>query len=301
MGVRAEINEMERHPNQYRYEEDRVVDSDSDSQRSSDQEYEAGANNGPPPPPLRSIRQVLQESKPGQNGRNGLRVAAEVIAGPGGKIGMRLMVMNCAPQPMGQWAVQIQKNPFGLAPAASLQLPDLAPNGGQSETTLLLAGGQNLSGAPPTNTLHLDVAIRNSVDIFYFSIPFDFYIVLTPSGPAPPDQFKQTWGRIPMGPTGKVVTLSQMPNRVINPEQCNLRCKQYHVFPVPNTMHGDAGAVNLYYSAKTGDGKEIYAEIKLQKVSQPPQGIQLTCASQVPQLLPPFQAFMSELLQVRWQ
>merc|ERR1712048_538002 len=92
--------------------------SDSEDSYRSDSD---GEEDLPPPPPLRQIRMVLDESKPGQGGRNGLKIAAEVIAGPGGKIGLSLMVMNCSPQPLGQWAIQFQKNPFGLAPAEQLQ------------------------------------------------------------------------------------------------------------------------------------------------------------------------------------
>merc|ERR1719502_534976 len=56
--------------------------------------------------------------------------------------------------------------------------------------------GQLLSGAPPSQPLFIQAAIKNSLDIFYFSVPFELSAVLMESGTATREQFTQVWQRV---------------------------------------------------------------------------------------------------------
>lgn len=78
-----------------------------------------------------------------------------------GRIYLHLCVVNTSTQTTitgDSWALQINKNSFGLAPhsASALGLPDLIP-GQQAETSVLLDPNVNLSQTPPAHPLTLQV------------------------------------------------------------------------------------------------------------------------------------------------
>jgi AP-1 complex subunit beta-1 len=201
---------------------------------------------------------------------------------------------NFSQQPMGGFAVRINKNSFGLAPSGQLQVADLAPNGGTANTTLLIAPDKaNVSGAPPSNPLYLEVALKTSLDVFFLNVAFDLSAVLADSGPVSQDTFKETWGRIP--PDQKMKAVGQLAQRV-TPDMLTKRMRQYFCYFVAGRE--DESTAYAYFCATTMNGFQIFAEIGLQK-SGPL--LQLTCCSSAPPLVPIFQSFCSEVLRVRWQ
>ncbi|CAJ1380969.1 unnamed protein product [Effrenium voratum] len=176
------------------YEEESGEEVSEEESESSGSEKGAAASGaaGAPPPPLRPLAPVLTEQTPGQQGK----VAAAVVRGNGGAVGMQLMVGNFSPQPMSGWAVQMNKNPFGLAPAGPLQLKEVPPNG-TAKAMLPLAPNQLASGAPPSMPLFLEVAIKTNVDVFYLSVGYDLSAVLADNGPMAKDAFQRVWTSAP--------------------------------------------------------------------------------------------------------
>lgn len=271
---------------------------DSDSNASSGSSEGGGSptnggGNAAPPPPLRQPQLVVEQDKPGQSGQRGMKVAANVIRGPGGKIGLQLQLGNFSQQPVGGFAIRINKNSFGLAPAAELQVADIAP-GGTASTTLLIAPNKtNVSGSAPSNPLYLEVALKTSLDVFFFNVGFDLSAVLADSGPVSQDTFKGTWERIP--PDQKMKSVGQLAQRV-TPDMLKARMKQYFCYFIIGRE--DATTEYAYFCATTSNNFQIFCEIGLQK-----QGplLQLQCCSSAPPLVPIFQSFCSEVLRVRWQ
>ncbi|CAE7833423.1 BETAC-AD [Symbiodinium sp. CCMP2592] len=244
-----------------------------------------------PPPPLRALAQVLSEQTPGEGGKRGLRVAAAVVRGNGGAINMQLMVGNFTPQPMGGWAVQFNKNPFGLAPPSGpLQMEQVAPNG--TAKALLPLTPNKLQGTPPALPLYLEVAIKSSVDIFYFNVPYDLSAVLMDSGPVPKDDFQRVWQNQSVQ---KAMSQGAFAQRV-TPEMAAARLQQYFCYVVVKTQGQEADS--LYISCTTTNKLTVYCELSLQKGGP---GVRAQCCSEQPVMVPLFQSFLSELLQVKWQ
>jgi len=210
---------------------------------------------------------------------------------------MQIKVGNFSDRPLSGWAVQFNKNPFGLAPTGSmLQLPEVAPNGGTAQTLLnLVANSQTqLSGQPPANPLYLEVAIKTDLDIFYLSIGYDLSAVLMDGGPITPSAFQQSWQSAPVQTT-KARVLGQFQQR-ITPEMLIPRMRQYYVYFV--TQMANPSADLLYFSASTTNRFTIYCELSLQRGGT---GLQLVCWSDALPILPIFQSFLQEVLRVRWQ
>lgn len=81
---------------------------------------------------------------------------------PAGRIYLHIAVVNTSQTVLlgNSWALQINKNSFGLAPhSPNLALPDVPP-GQQAETSILLNPNANLSHTAPTPPLTLQVSCR---------------------------------------------------------------------------------------------------------------------------------------------
>lgn len=191
--------------------------------------------------------------------------------------------------------MKVNKSSFGLAQAGPLQLPDIAPNGGTATCVLPLSVNdpQMLSGAAPSNPLFLEVAVKCSLDVFFFNVGYDLSVVLASTGPVAQDAFGKTWQSVPNERKGR--TQGQMATKV-TPQAVIDRCKQYCLYFVVRREGPDSDL--MYFSAKTANGLTVFCEIGLQRSAQ---GIQLVCCSDAPQLVPIAQAFVGELLRVRWQ
>merc|ERR1719272_1245859 len=111
---------------------------------------------------------------------------------------LELTLQNSTQVPIGGFAVQVNKNPFGIAPTAALACPDLAP-GQSTEVSLAMTPGTLLSNTAPTNPLFLQIAIKNSLDIFYFNVPFDLSAVMVEGGGVAKDLFTQVWQKVGEG------------------------------------------------------------------------------------------------------
>ena len=127
-----------------------------------------------------------------------------------GSIVLYVAVQNQTRGPIGNLALQFNKNAFGLAVGNQQQLTSIADlQPGQSKTALVqvLAGQQN-SNEPPSNPLFLDVALKaalgpsqqqspQSSDIWYFRMVYELSCVLVGDAVTlSSDQFQATWAAL---------------------------------------------------------------------------------------------------------
>ena len=136
-----------------------------------------GANTPPPAPaPLRKPVSVLQPSQ--QSG--GVGIAAAFNAGEQRTIALDLEVSNAGPQPVRLLQIQLNKSPFGLAPAdaPSLQFdPPLLPGTTQPKRVRLRAGDAKMLSQVPAMTagagVNVQIALKNADTgaVFYLAAP----------------------------------------------------------------------------------------------------------------------------------
>ncbi|XP_018336386.1 AP-1 complex subunit beta-1 [Agrilus planipennis] len=111
-----------------------------------------------------------------------------------GQITMDLTFTNKAMQAMNNFAIQFNKNSFGVAPGASLNLGVLQP--GQSiENNLPLTTNGPVQRMEPLMTLQ--VAIKNNVDIFYYACQIPIQVLFCEDGQLDKRVFLTTWKDIP--------------------------------------------------------------------------------------------------------
>lgn len=111
-----------------------------------------------------------------------------------GEVFMDMKFTNKAMQPMTNFAIQLNKNSFGLQPAQPLQVAPLPPNQ-TTEASLQLGTQGQVQRMEPLN--NLQVAIKNNIDIFYFACLIHGNVLFAEDGQLDKRLFLNTWKEIP--------------------------------------------------------------------------------------------------------
>lgn len=112
-----------------------------------------------------------------------------------GQISMDMTFTNKAMQPMGGFAIQLNKNSFGLTPSAPLQVPGPLGPGASIEVSVALATTGAVQRMDPLN--NLQVAIKNNIDVFYFACLVPMNVYFAEDGQLDKRIFLSTWKDIP--------------------------------------------------------------------------------------------------------
>eukprot|EP00730_Choanoeca_flexa_P017674 TRINITY_DN8542_c0_g1_i2.p1 TRINITY_DN8542_c0_g1~~TRINITY_DN8542_c0_g1_i2.p1 ORF type:complete len:877 (+),score=306.11 TRINITY_DN8542_c0_g1_i2:70-2700(+) len=158
-----------------------------------------------------------------------------------GQMFMEMTFTNSSPQAMGDFAIQFNKNSFGLSPATALTVPTLAPN--QSfETSLPL---NNMGAVQRTDPLgKLQVAVKNSLDVLYFATNVPFHLYLAEDGQLPKREYLEMWRE--MDDSSEVV--AAVSGVTANTDACIARLKANNIFMVAKRSVNDQDLI--YMSVK---------------------------------------------------
>lgn len=240
-------------------------------------------------PPASVKVPALSSSQAGQGGKTGFGVMTALVR-QGGTVNLQMTMSNSSQQPLNGFAIQVNKNPFGFGPQAALQVPDLAA-GSTVEVVLPMAAGTLSSNTAPTNPLFLQVAVKNSMDIFYFNVPFDLGACLTEGGALAREQFSQIWQRVGEGRQNTVVVNVERP---LNADAARSRLATVNVHYVAQRAV-DADTTLIYTSAMTSNNCAILAEISVGSNSS----VKIATRTETPVLVPLFEAAVGKVLGAR--
>uniref|UniRef100_A0A672NUG6 AP complex subunit beta n=1 Tax=Sinocyclocheilus grahami TaxID=75366 RepID=A0A672NUG6_SINGR len=124
----------------------------------------------------------------------GLEISG-TFARRGGIIQMDLSLTNKAMSVMTDFAIQFNRNSFGLSPAGPLQvLTPLSPNQTIDVSLPLSMSGPIMKMEPLNN---LQVAVKNNIDVFYFSSQYPLSLLFVEDGKMERQVFLATWKDIP--------------------------------------------------------------------------------------------------------
>ncbi|KAG5673681.1 hypothetical protein PVAND_003707 [Polypedilum vanderplanki] len=129
---------------------------------------------------------------PAEKGK-GLEIQG-TFARRGGHVFMDMTFTNKAMQAMSGFAIQFNKNSFGLVPGAPLQVPTLPP-AQSTEVSLQLNNTGPVLRMEPIN--NLQIAIKNNVDVFYFACLVHGQTLFSEEGQLDKRVFLSTWKEIP--------------------------------------------------------------------------------------------------------
>uniref|UniRef100_A0A8C7PDA1 AP complex subunit beta n=1 Tax=Oncorhynchus mykiss TaxID=8022 RepID=A0A8C7PDA1_ONCMY len=171
-----------------------------------------------------------------------------------GVIQMELVLTNKAMSVMTDFAIQFNRNSFGLAPAGPLQvLTPLGPNQ-TIEVSLPLSTVGPVMKMDPLN--NLQVAVKNNIDVFYFSCQYPISMLFVEDGKMERQVFLATWKDIP------------------NDNESQFQIQDCHLNSASNKLQGSniftiakrtvEGQDMLYMSIKLSNGIWVLAELKVQ-------------------------------------
>ncbi|XP_060081301.1 AP-1 complex subunit beta-1-like [Ylistrum balloti] len=173
---------------------------------------------------------------------------------------MEFTFTNKAMQPMSGFAVQFNKNSFGLTAAAPLQVQSpLPPNQGASASLELNHMGPVQKMDPLTN---LQVAVKNNIDVFYFSCSIPMHVLFVEDGEMDKRVFLATWKDIPA--TNEVQ--STISNVQHNADTVQQKLRNSNIFTI--AKRNVEGQDMLYQSLKLTNGIWVLAELKIQPSNQ---------------------------------
>ncbi|NXY50110.1 AP1B1 protein, partial [Ceuthmochares aereus] len=185
-----------------------------------------------------------------------------------GSISMDLVLTNKALQVMSDFAIQFNRNSFGLAPAAPLQVhAPLAPNQSVEISLPLNTVGSVMKMDPLNN---LQVAVKNNIDVFYFSTLYPLHILFTEDGKMERQMFLATWKDIPNENEAQF----QIKDCSLNADAVSSKLQGSNIFTI--AKRNVEGQDMLYQSLKLTNGIWVLAELRIQP-SNPSFTLSLKC------------------------
>ncbi|KAM4576476.1 AP-1 complex subunit beta-1 isoform 3-T4 [Odontesthes bonariensis] len=185
-----------------------------------------------------------------------------------GVIQMEMTLTNKAMSVMSDFAIQFNRNSFGLAPAGPLQvLTPLGPN--QSiEVALPLSTVGPVMKMDPIN--NLQVAVKNNIDVFYFSCQYPMSMLLVEDGKMERQVFLATWKDIPNDNESQF----QIKDCHLSSDAASNKLQGSNIFTIAKrTVDGQD---MLYQSMKLTNGIWVLAELRVQ-AGNPNYTVSLKC------------------------
>ena len=178
-------------------------------------------------------------------------------------ITMEMTFNNKGLQPLKNFALQLNKNSFGLMPSQSLNIPNL--NLGQSlDVSLQMSTNGQVQKTDPLNLLQM--AIKHNLDVFYFTVQAPIHIFFSKDGNMEMKTFLNAWKEIPatnevqytivnIDSTSDVIEMKMAKNNVFTVAKTTLETHQ--------EAHGDMIIQSMKITGFGGQGIWGLMEIKL--------------------------------------
>ncbi|KAM6931066.1 AP-1 complex subunit beta-1 isoform 4-T4 [Xenentodon cancila] len=202
-----------------------------------------------------------------------------------GVIQMEMTLTNKAMTVMTDFAIQFNKNSFGLAPAGPLQvLTPLSPNQTIEVTLPLNTVGPVMKMDPLNN---LQVAVKNNIDVFYFSCQYPISMLFAEDGKMERQVFLATWKDIPNDNESQV----QIKDCHLSSDAASNKLQASNIFTIAKRTVDSQDM--LYQSMKLSNGIWVLAELRVQ-TGNPSYTVSVKCrAAEVSQCV--FQSYEAVL------
>lgn len=122
----------------------------------------------------------------------GLEIAG-TFARRGGQVFIDFTFANRSLQALSDFAIQFNKNSFGLAPNGALAVPTLMPNSTFDTSLALSTQGAVLKMDPLGK---LQIAVKNNVDVLYFTCLVPYNVLFTEDGALEKGDYLRLWKEV---------------------------------------------------------------------------------------------------------
>ncbi|XP_023136964.1 AP-1 complex subunit beta-1 isoform X3 [Amphiprion ocellaris] len=185
-----------------------------------------------------------------------------------GVVQMEMTLTNKAMSVMTDFAIQFNRNSFGLAPAGPLQvLTPVSPNQSIEVALPLNTVGPVMKMEPLNN---LQVAVKNNIDVFYFSCQYPISMLFVEDGKMERQVFLATWKDIPNDNESQF----QIKDCHLSSDAASSKLQGSNIFTIAKrTVDGQD---MLYQSTKLTNGIWVLAELRVQ-AGNPNYTVSLKC------------------------
>ena len=108
-----------------------------------------------------------------------------------GVVQMEMSFINKTSTPLSDFAVQFNKNSFGIVPPAPLRMPSPVGPNQRVETTLPIAFTGQKQKMTPLNAVQ--IAVKNNAGVFYFQCLVPIHVLFTEDGRIDQTEFMSLW------------------------------------------------------------------------------------------------------------
>lgn len=200
---------------------------------------------------------VLNSSTPGINQQAGLQI--EMAFQREDCTILETKFTNFTQTVLSDFAMQFNVNHFGLTLQEPLGLEPLAPGASSISKVRISSSGQrdqNLPGVP----LIIQMAVRCTLDVFYFQTPCMFTALLSDSGALSKDDYKSQWKVLPDENEFSHVITALHPN-YNSLQSLQERLGNNNIFMVASRKNAENEEV-MYYSSQINTGEAILTELR---------------------------------------
>uniref|UniRef100_A0A1I7ZGW8 AP complex subunit beta n=1 Tax=Steinernema glaseri TaxID=37863 RepID=A0A1I7ZGW8_9BILA len=174
-----------------------------------------------------------------------------------GTIYMDMVFSNKAMQDLQGYAIQFNKNSFGLVPAEPLNLQPIKPNQSVNVSLPCRTNGPVQKMDPLTKLM---VAVKNEVGVYYFDVIVPLSAYFDENGTMDKREFLQLWREIP---EQNEVQFTIMNANNLSPDDICTKLQRNNVFTV--ARRNVEGQELLYHSIKYTNQINILSELKMQQ------------------------------------
>lgn len=188
----------------------------------------------------------------------GLQIAG-AFAYRNGNIFADMTFTNHAMAPMGNFAIQFNKNSFGLTPGAPLMVQTpLQPNS-SADTSLLIKSGGPVLRMDPLNLLQ--IAVKNNIDVLYLSCQVPINVLFSGDGKMDRKVFLATWKDIPSSNERS----DTFPGVNVDTDTLEKKLEINNIFVIARRQVDVGGLTQelLYVSLKFVNGIWVLGELKI--------------------------------------
>ena len=215
------------------------------------------ANEGPAKARI-PMQVVLASNVPGMNQQAGLQIEMAFQREEG--IVLEARITNNSTSSLGDFAMQFNVNHFGLVLQDALNIESVPPTGAVSVKLRVSSSGQRDMN-PPGVPFVVQIAVRCSLDVFYFQTPCMFTALLSDSGALSKEDYKNQWKSISEENeySHEITTIHASYNSL---QAIQERLSNNHVFLVASRKNNEGDEV-MYFSSQASTGEIILTELKV--------------------------------------
>eukprot|EP00357_Protocruzia_adherens_P001477 CAMPEP_0115019144 /NCGR_PEP_ID=MMETSP0216-20121206/29252_1 /TAXON_ID=223996 /ORGANISM="Protocruzia adherens, Strain Boccale" /LENGTH=911 /DNA_ID=CAMNT_0002390525 /DNA_START=118 /DNA_END=2853 /DNA_ORIENTATION=- len=225
------------------------------------------------------LQTVLQPTQAGSKAKaTGVQVDA-AFQRENGQIVLEMKLSNHTQGMVNDFALQFNTNSFGLTHGAAMESVSLSAGESRSVKVPMKVSPDRSNKQPPATPFFVQIALKTSIDVFYFQTACILGVLLVEDGKMSKDEFKNAWQNYASNPDSVHATKN---TSHLSTQDIINKFENANVFMIAERQNQQNQKM-IYFSCKTVNNIELVIEVS-QPSGQDPSGTSLTVRSKAASL-----------------